>query len=231
MKQAWVHFRRTYLTTSVMLRSIPVGVVIAAGVVATSWTHILLSDHQQLVVQTYEAIDTTKDVLIGLIDAETGQRGYLLSGDRRYLEPYDKALTRLTQLRTTLRTEIVGSADKVALVKELDTLVDGKLGELKASIDLHDTVSPDAAREREIAMMQRPTMDQIRRTIGQITETEKGLLSSRQSEVDLDETRIRVVAILVGLASFLTRAVIEMYIARLRKRREASDQSRKPLEN
>ena len=231
MKQAWVHFRRTYLTTPVMLRSIPVGVVIAAGVVATSWTHILLSDHQQLVVQTYEAIDTTKDVLIGLIDAETGQRGYLLSGDRRYLEPYDKALTRLTQLRTTLKTEIVGSADKVALVKELDTLVDGKLGELKASIDLHDTVSPDAARDREIAMMQRATMDQIRRTIGQITETEKGLLSSRQSEVDLDETRIRVVAILVGLASFLTRAVIEMYIARLKKRRKGSDQSRKPLEN
>jgi CHASE3 domain sensor protein len=231
MNQAWMYFRRTYLTTSVMLRSIPVGVVIAAGVVATSWTHILLSDHQQLVVQTYKAIDTTKDVLIGLVDAETGQRGYLLSGDRRYLEPYDKALTRLTQLRTTLRTEIVGSADEVALVKELDTLVDGKLGELKASIDLHDTVSPDAAREREIAMMQRATMDQIRRTIGQITEAEKGLLSSRQSEVDLDETRIRVVAILVGLASFLTRAVIEMYIARLRKRREASDQSRKPVEN
>ena len=32
-----------YLTTPVLLRSIPVGVVIAAGVVATTWTHRLLS--------------------------------------------------------------------------------------------------------------------------------------------------------------------------------------------
>ena len=210
----WRGLRRTYLTTPVLLRSIPVGIVIAAGVVATTWTHTLLSDHQDLVVHTYEAIDTTKDVLIGLDDAETGQRGYLLSGDRRYLAPYDKALLRLQDLRGTLRAHISDNEEQIARVSRLDGLVDTKLGELKQSIDRHDTDGPDAARALELSMMERATMDAIRRVIGDITESEKALLSSRQSEVDEDEWRIRIVAILVGLASFLTRAAIELYLAR-----------------
>jgi CHASE3 domain sensor protein len=92
MDWSWPSLRSGYLTTPVPLRSIPVGFVIASGVIATTSTHSLLSNHQQLVVRTYQIIDTTRDVLIGLDDAETGQRGYLLSGDRRYLDPYEKAL-------------------------------------------------------------------------------------------------------------------------------------------
>lgn len=211
---SWRGLRSTYLTTPVLLRSIPVGVVIAAGVVATSWTHTLLSDHQDLVVHTYEAIDTTKDVLIGLDDAETGHRGYLLSGDRRYLDPYDKALKRLSDLRGTLKAHISDNADQIKRVATLDGMIDEKLGELKRSIDVHDTEGFEAARTLEVAMMERATMDGIRRVIGSITESEKTLLATRQSEVDRDETRIRIVAIFVGLASFLTRAAIELYLAR-----------------
>ena len=206
--------RARYLTTPVLLRSIPVGIVIAAGVVATTWTHMLLSDHQDLVIHTYEAIDTTKDVLIGLDDAETGQRGYLLSGDRRYLDPYDKALGRLSDLRVTLRAHISDNPEQIMRVETLNGMIDDKLGELKRSIDVHDTDGFEAARKLEIAMMERATMDGIRRAIGSITESEKALLSARQSEVDRDEMRIRIVAILVGLASFLTRAAIELYLAR-----------------
>lgn len=211
---SWRGLRSTYLTTPVLLRSIPVGIVIAAGVVATSWTHMLLSDHQDLVVHTYEAIDTTKDVLIGLDDAETGQRGYLLSGDRRYLDPYDKALTRLSDVRGTLKAHISDNAEQIARVATLNGMIDDKLGELKRSIEVHDADGFEAARKREISMMERATMDGIRRVIGSITESEKALLSARQSQVDRDETRIRIVAIFVGLASFLTRAAIELYLAK-----------------
>ena len=211
---SWRALRRNWLTTPMLLRSLPVGVVIAAGILATTWTHSLLSDHQDLVVHTYEAIDVTKDVLIGLDDAETGQRGYLLSGDRRYLDPYEKAQTRLSTLRGALKAKVSDNADQLARVVRLDGLIDTKLNELKESIDLHDRAGFEPARERELAMMEQATMDLIRRVIGDITEGEKALLSSRQQEVDRDEGRIRLVAILIGLASFLTRAGAEMYIAR-----------------
>ncbi|MGA1801684.1 CHASE3 domain-containing protein [Rhizobium sp. HT1-10] len=214
MDWSWRSMRRNYLTTPVLLRSIPVGVVIAAGVIATTWTHSLMGSHQQLVVRTFEIVDTTKDVLIGLDDAETGQRGYLLSGDRRYLDPYQKALSRLTQLRATLKASLSDDADQSARMTKLDMLVDEKLDELKQSIILRDSTGFEAARALEIARMEQATMDAIRKVIGDITEAEKALLATRQSKVEADETLIRVVAVLVGLASFLTRACIELYLAR-----------------
>ena len=60
------------------------------------------------------------------------------------------------------------------------------------------------------------TMDKIRAVIGAITVSERDLLQSRQAEVEADEQRIRIVAIIVALASFLTRAGVEMYLTRRR---------------
>lgn len=212
----WSSLRRRYLTVPTLLRSIPIGVVIASGVLATTWTHTLLSDHQDMVVHTYEAIDTTKDVLIALDDAETGQRGYLVSGDRRYLAPYEKAMERLHILQNDLSTRISDNSAQVARVATLKGLVDQKLAELSHSISLHDNQSAEAARANEISYMAVGTMDRIRVIIGNITVSERDLLETRQAEVETDELRIRIVAIIVGLASFLTRAGVEMYLTRKR---------------
>ncbi|MBB3945323.1 methyl-accepting chemotaxis protein [Rhizobium skierniewicense] len=211
---SWELLRQDYLTTPTLLRSIPVGVVIAAGVVATTWTHTLLSDHQDMVVHTYEAIDTTKDVLIALDDAETGQRGYLVSSDRRYLDPYDKALGRLHTLQADLLKRISDNEHQVARVTTLNGLIDTKLKELSHSITLHDQNSADAARAQESTYMATATMDRIRDIIGDITVRERNLLETRQAEVDSDEFRIQLVAIILGLASFLTRAGVEIYLTR-----------------
>ncbi|WP_062236060.1 CHASE3 domain-containing protein [Aureimonas sp. N4] len=211
---SWSYIRRTYLTRPTLLRVVPTGAVLLTGIVATTWTHSLLNQQRDLVVHTHEVIETTKDVLIGLDDAETGQRGYLLSGDRRYLEPYDRALERLGDLRARLRQQISDNGEQVSRVDGLGGLIDLKLAEMKDSIALHDEVGFEAARRREIAMMERATMDQIRAVIGAITEGEKSLLSIRSAEVDEDESRVRIVAILIGLASLLTRTGVELYLAR-----------------
>ncbi|KTR03752.1 hypothetical protein NS365_17420 [Aureimonas ureilytica] len=211
---SWSYIRRTYLTRPTLLRVVPTGAVLLTGIVATTWTHSLLNQQRDLVVHTHEVIETTKDVLIGLDDAETGQRGYLLSGDRRYLEPYDRALERFGDLRSRLRQQISDNGEQVSRVDGLGGLIDLKLAEMKDSIALHDEVGFEAARRREIAMMERATMDQIRAVIGAITEGEKSLLSIRSAEVDEDESRVRIVAILIGLASLLTRTGVELYLAR-----------------
>lgn len=216
-KWCWNSLRRDYLTVPTLLRSIPVGVVIAAGVLATTWTHTLLSDHQDMVVHTYEAIDTTKDVLIALDDAETGQRGYLVSSDRRYLDPYEKAMQRLQMLLADLSNRTSDNSEQVERIKILRGLIDQKLEELHQSISLHDEKGAEAARTNEIGYMAVGTMDRIRDVIGNITVSERNLLQSRQAEVEDDEQRIRIVAIIVGLASFLTRAGVEMYLTRTRK--------------
>src|SRR4051812_24756781 len=58
--------------------------------------------------RTVEVIDQIDSVLATLRDAETGQRGYLLTGDEAYLEPYAGARAALEQELTRLR-ELLGA--------------------------------------------------------------------------------------------------------------------------
>ena len=217
---SWAEIRRRWLTRAFVLRSVPVGVIILAGVVATTWTHDLLDTHRDLVVHTYRVIDTTKDVLIALDDAETGERGFLISGERRFLEPYEKALERLDPTRQQLRALVSDNADQIARVDNLDILVDTKLAELAESVVLYERDGFPAAHTQAIAMMERATMDDIRRVIGDITETEKALLATRDALVDRDENRVRVVALCIAMASLVVRTVVEFHLARRERRRQ-----------
>ena len=105
--------------TETLLRLVPISVVLVVGVLLSISTHRLLDEHQSLLVHTHQVIETTKDVLIGLDDAETGQRGYLLTGDPRDLRPYTKALERLATLPATLRTQVSDNSTQAA---RLDTV-------------------------------------------------------------------------------------------------------------
>ena len=205
---------RRCLTRATLVRLVPISVVLAGGVALTTWTHRLLSAHRDLVVHTHEVIEMAKDVLIGLDDAETGQRGYLLSGDRRYLEPYAHARERLGAMVATLTRQVADNAAQSERMDRLSSLMQRKLDELQASIKARDTQGFDAALALVLSSTGQATMDAVRREIGRITEGEKALLAARGLEVQADERRVQLVAVLIGLASLLTRAGVEFYLAR-----------------
>ena len=125
-------------------------------------------------------------------------------------------MERLHTLLSDLSNRISDNSAHVARVQSLKGLIDQKLVELSHSISLHDEKSADAARTNEVNYMAVRTMDRIRDVIGTMTVSERDLLQSRQAEVEEDEQRVRLVAIIVGLASFLTRAGVEMYLTRKR---------------
>lgn len=201
--------RRTYLTGTTLVRLVPI-----SGMALTIWTHQLLSQHRDLVVHTHEVIEMAKDVLIGLDDAETGQRGYLLSGNRRYLEPYAHARERLGTMAATLQAQVADNAGQTGHMQRLSGLMQNKLDELQAAITARDAQGFDAALAMVLSSTDRATMDAIRREIGQITEGEKTLLAARDAEVQADESRVQRVAVLIGLMSLLTRAAVEFYLSR-----------------
>ena len=205
---------RRYLTGAVLVRLVPIGIVLASGVALTTWTHRLLSEHRDLVVHTHEVIEMAKDVLIGLDDAETGQRGYLLSGDRRYLEPYAHARERLGAMAATLVRQVADNTAQSERMDRLSALMRRKLDELQASIEARDALGFDAALAMVLSSTDRATMDAVRREIGGITEGEKALLAARGVEVQADERRVQLVAVLIGLASLLTRIGVEFYLTR-----------------
>ena len=97
-----------------------------------------------------------------MVDAETGQRGYLLTRDLDYLQPYHTATNELSQVTTAL---MVASADDPALlahVKKLDELRSQKLAELSATITMVEQGVPGDALEVMHSGKGRVVMDAFR---------------------------------------------------------------------
>ena len=61
---------------------------------------------------TYEVLRNLDETVARLVDAETGQRGYLLTGDEAYLEPYREAIKNLDEVMGQLKVLTVGNSPR-----------------------------------------------------------------------------------------------------------------------
>ncbi len=111
-------------------------------------------------------------VLSDLRDAETGQRGYLLTGDETYLEPYRQAvaivdadLNRLEGLAADDRARRVRVADIRGRVAE-------KLSELQETIELRREKGPEAALRVVLSGRGKAVMDALRAQLGAAADEE-----------------------------------------------------------
>jgi CHASE3 domain sensor protein len=77
-------------------------------------------------------------IFVDLLDAETGQRGYLLTGNPDYLRPYNLALSRLNPDFKVLADVADGTNGEQSELAALRGLADQKVTELRTTIDLHD---------------------------------------------------------------------------------------------
>ncbi len=83
-------------------------------------------------------------LLQSMLDAETGQRGYLLTGNDRYLEPYDKALASVQQDLDNLRNQFLDSPDDMQELSLLSRQISRKLAEMELSLKLRRQGNEDA---------------------------------------------------------------------------------------
>ena len=95
-----------------------------------------LTRTNELVVHARDVIVHISDLLSLAKDAETGQRGYVITADESYLEPYQAAITRLPVVIQQLRQLTVDNADQQKRLDAVEPLIAAKLAELKQTIDL-----------------------------------------------------------------------------------------------
>jgi PAS domain S-box-containing protein len=122
-------------------------------------------------------------VLILVTDAETGQRGYLLTGDAAYLSPYERAMTSLPDALQRFRALTSDSPEQKRRVDELNVLLDEKMAELAATVAAKRTGGVDAALEIVRTGRGRALMARIRQMVGAIIDEQSRRLEERQAEV------------------------------------------------
>src|SRR5207237_9895335 len=93
---------------------------------------------------THDVLDRTSDVLRILVDAETGQRGFLITSKESFLEPYQQALARLDQRVRTLKDKTQDNPRQQARIEELEGLTAERLALLQKGIDLRRKSAEEA---------------------------------------------------------------------------------------
>src|SRR5579871_2798259 len=137
------------------------------------------------------------DLLSHMLDAETGQRGFLLTGQNHYLEPYDRAIEAIPKDLAKLNTlRPASDGDKNQLLDRLRAVTNEKLSEMRGTIEIRNQQGFEAALEVVRGDRGRQTMDEIRSLCFRI----------RRSATD-DLVAIRVQTLAATTGAFITTAV------------------------
>ena len=154
------------------------------GIASYINTQRLIKSNQR-VIHTHEVMENLEGIQSVLKDAETGQRGFILTGEDRYLEPYDQALVQI-ETRLAKLTELTkDNPAQQANVGKLRTLTSSKLAELKQTVELRRQSGLDAAKRIILSDHGRKLMDDIRELVAQMQGREQELLRSNQNTSDL----------------------------------------------
>jgi PAS domain S-box-containing protein len=169
--------------------------------------------NERWVAHTHKVLAALERTAATVTDAETGQRGYLLTGDDRYLAPYDDAVRRIADEVEQLRDLTRDNPEQQARIGLLAEKIDVKRRELARTIALRKEHGLDAARQVVLSGEGKVAMDDTRRVVDEMEATENALLRLRQQESksSLNGAVLTLLiaclaaAALVGLAYYLLR--------------------------
>ncbi len=160
---------------------------------------------------TNDVLLETKDLLGDLRDLETGQRGYLLTQDISYLEPYYKGLRDYEGHYSRLKELTSDNPLQQKRLVNVEKIVKLKLDELAQTIELvrKNNGNTDLAIEMVMKDNGKHYMDQIRETIKDFTHTELLLLEKRNG--DLKKHKAIINTFIIGeLLFFIFLAVLSV---------------------
>lgn len=151
-------------------------VLIVAGVIAHRSVQ-LLADTSDEILRSKELELSLERLLSSVRDAETGQRGYIVTGSEPYLFPYDAALREIDSRLGTVEVRMQARDGSVEQVRGLRNLVTLKLEELARTIELYRSGQRDAAMAIVRSDEGKTVMDAIRTLVA-----ERVLLEQRNVE-------------------------------------------------
>jgi CHASE3 domain sensor protein len=174
----------------------------------------LLIENDALVEHSHQVRLELADVLSVMKDAETGQRGFVITGDDSYLEPYKAALSEIQTVMTDVRKLTADSADQQRRLSSVAPVVDAKLAELKQVIDLRRTQGFDAATKLVVTNAGKTHMDQIRAIVAAADQEARDVLKQRSEEAHASADMTQMIILWGGLIGTLTVCLIGWLITR-----------------
>ena len=181
-----------------------------------------LRENNQRVVHSHDVIVALDELLSKVQDAETGQRGFLLTNNERYLDPYNSALSAIPQKLAEIAELTRDNPGQQRRIVTLETHVGAKLAELQETIDLRSARGMEAVLAIVNSDRGKVEMDAIRTQLAAMGKEESDLRVQRLAEMDGAYRTASASGLLSSLLGILLTAAIGVLIRRatLARRRE-----------
>jgi PAS domain S-box-containing protein len=174
-----------------MLRISNIGVIVAYVLIAmilggnAAFTYKnaqRLREETNVVQHSHEVIEAIDAVGSAIKDAETGQRGFLITQDEGYLPTYQEGIQRIRGALDQLALLVRDQPRQIALVQELKGKVAAKLAELQETLDVLRDSGFEKAREQVRTGQGRRQMNETLSITTQMTGIEQTLLANRSAQ-------------------------------------------------
>ncbi len=176
------------------------------------------------IVATIATHRAANDVLRAIQNAETGQRGYLLTGETTFLEPYRESETALPASIEQLHNLLKDNPEQNATLSSLTSALTARVDLLRDGIELIEQGQVSEARQRDRLERGKVQMDRVRDLLDQLSLAKMQLLSEYQARaLSFREWLVGLIAVSLSAAAMMALFVgrtLQHYIGRLRRRTE-----------
>ncbi|HKW52335.1 MAG TPA: CHASE3 domain-containing protein, partial [Stellaceae bacterium] len=175
------------------------------------WFALSVSAARARVEHSHLVALATDKVLAELLNAETGQRGFLLTGREAYLQPFTAAAPTISGVIGQLRALTADNPMQRERLARLDGLAQARLGELRRTIELRPGGGLDAAIAGVNSDQGKRDMDQIRGVLGDMRAEEARVLDERAaaaSAADDNFLRAGIIGAVLALVAFVYGAYL-----------------------
>ncbi|WP_200979522.1 response regulator [Echinicola sp. 20G] len=154
------------------------------------------------VSHTYDVLIASKETLIQLINAETSQNGYILTGKSQYLEPYHIAQDSVYVSLNNLKNLISDNPTQVRRVALLENIIHERLKNLEATLEDDHSITTETKVEKSLIGKGQDLTSEVRQITAEIIADENRLLDTRETQAKNNASRT-IISIVAGLAAVL----------------------------
>ena len=171
------------------------------------------------VEHTNEVLRTVSALERRILEAESGERGYLLTGEGAYRDSHDRSQADIPGLLAAVRTAVSDNPAQLQRLDELGPGIESRLSELRQVVELGPARANEALAILRTARSRQLTAT-IEEKLGQFRQAELTLLADRQRRASRDTIAATLIAALMAVLAMVCAAMGAFFLRDQRSARE-----------
>jgi len=185
---------------------------------------------RESVTHTHLVVESLERILMDVTQAETGQRGYILTGDEKYLKPFKDDVRKVQQDAEQFGQLTSDNPRQQEAIQQLTPVVAARVAGLKLRLEIRKRsgllVAAEAVASGDNG---EELMEGIRGRIGEMRHTEERLLASRLSVAAFSAQKVKVIIVVGNVLALLILLAAGFVIHRETGRRNLAEQGLKSI--